>query len=331
MKIIKKIYFMLLIILFSFNCVNANTINISASSFLKEKGKVYPPSNIIDKNLNTTWAFRYKNKKEKPELIIKLKKSENIQSLSIVNGFAKSRNLYYANSRLKKIQIFLISKNKKRDFYIELKDVFNVQHFQITNNFKINKIKIKVMEIYKGEKYNDLCLTELLINNIKKANSFYYIERIFNAFEKNKIDQEAFDLLAKNYNNMELDINNFFSYEREYPIKFLNLILMLASYNLTNIDRSESLLESIYTYIDKTPKMFFKILRKVAIKYDKVKSIYDVMYESLDYFYSTYTNADNETKNIIISLINEYISKGTDRQLQQYLKNYKNRFIKKFK
>jgi hypothetical protein len=78
--------------------------------------------------------------------------------LKISNGFVDyNRNyLYEYNNRVKKIRIHNVGKNEYKD--IDLVDTPNYQVFNVEFNNKIEKITVEVLEIFPGEKHNDLCI-----------------------------------------------------------------------------------------------------------------------------------------------------------------------------
>lgn len=85
--------------------------------------------------------------------------------LEFRNGFqSEKKYLYEQNSRIKKIEIINIDTNQKLVF--DLKDSPKAQSVLIQKNPKKNnqvgRFKIKILEVYPGTKYKDLCLQSLL-------------------------------------------------------------------------------------------------------------------------------------------------------------------------
>jgi hypothetical protein len=78
----------------------------------------------------------------------------------IVNGFVKAdrQDLFYANSRIKTISI--VTEIGTWDF--ELCDNPNPQIIQLPVTVK-GKVKLIIKDVYKGEKYNDVCLAAFYI------------------------------------------------------------------------------------------------------------------------------------------------------------------------
>jgi hypothetical protein len=86
----------------------------------------------------------------------------NIYRIVIVNGLVANKKLYYANNRVKTIEVDF-SEGEKR--ILKLKDGFfdnpdyNYQQFKIS--IKARWIKFTIREIYKGNKYNDTCIGKI--------------------------------------------------------------------------------------------------------------------------------------------------------------------------
>ena len=170
--------------------------------FHPEKFSKYPSTNLFDGNLKTCWIVGSVKKKEKNILYIKVPK--NIPNdkliLNIFSGYGKSKKLYYDNARPKHIQLSILSghniqghNTEVANQYIidknyttkelQLSDTFGVQSFPL----KINKksglliLKIEITDVYKGKKYNDICISEIFFNNrivTQHSNSYHKIKSV---------------------------------------------------------------------------------------------------------------------------------------------------------
>ena len=83
----------------------------------------------------------------------------------IVNGYAKNEKLFKANSRVKKLKLTI---DGTKEYILELEDTMNPQLFDIRyeqepNLDKLDAIKaeFEILEVYKGEKYEDTVITTL--------------------------------------------------------------------------------------------------------------------------------------------------------------------------
>ena len=88
-----------------------------------------------------------------------------LSGLYIVNGYAKNEKLFKANSRVKKLRLTI---DGTKEYILELEDTMNPQLFDIEyeqepNLDKLDAIKaeFEILEVYKGEKYEDTVITTL--------------------------------------------------------------------------------------------------------------------------------------------------------------------------
>lgn len=104
--------------------------------------------------IDTPWVPA-NNKKGVDEWIEK-KIYHETNTLIFINGFVKAnrQDLFYANSRIKKIEI----RTEKGSWEFELEDIPNPQLVQLPMSVK-GTIKVIIKEIYQGEKYFDTCLS----------------------------------------------------------------------------------------------------------------------------------------------------------------------------
>ena len=85
-----------------------------------------------------------------------------IKQIAIINGFAKTDELWKNNNRVKKIKLTIEDKD---EYILELDDNKNIQLFDI--NYKKHDItkkinmKFEILEVYNGEKFDDTCITSL--------------------------------------------------------------------------------------------------------------------------------------------------------------------------
>ncbi len=90
---------------------------------------------------------------------ITAKFSEQINSFSILNGYVDPLHpdYYKKNSRVKKLKVTDIEKNLV--YYFDLEDVVIEQRFCLKE--PAQNLKFEIADVYKGEKYQDTCITGL--------------------------------------------------------------------------------------------------------------------------------------------------------------------------
>jgi hypothetical protein len=138
--------------------------SLLASSELREGGITYSINNIINDESLLPWVEGAASNGVGENIIYK--PNYNIISLGVYfifsNGFVdyNKNHLYNYNNRVKKIRIFNVGYDEYYD--LDIIDTPNIQDKYIQFRNKINQIKIEILEVYTGERYNDLCINLLL-------------------------------------------------------------------------------------------------------------------------------------------------------------------------
>jgi len=151
---------------------------ISASSTLKTyKGINYSAKNIHDLNYKTAWIegvpgygigefVTYHIPPQNPR----------ITEIIVVNGYVKTEKSWKENSRVKKLKMYI---DDKPFTILNLKDTRNEQHFKFEplgygdredwDKLQTKPwwtIKLEILEVYKGDKYDDTAITEIYFDGI---------------------------------------------------------------------------------------------------------------------------------------------------------------------
>lgn len=89
---------------------------------------------------------------------------KNVKQLQLMikNGFQQA-DYYNKNSRLKKFRITILENNKSKEFFIEdkLTSIVDIRDLLPDDSDKVT-IKLTVLDVYKGNKYTDLCIDAIL-------------------------------------------------------------------------------------------------------------------------------------------------------------------------
>jgi len=152
-----------------------NFRNLEADSTLVSKkiGK-YAPKNMIDNDIKTAWVEGKKGFGKGVKLYVaiapttaggKIDGDYLIEKIGIVNGYAKSRKLFYANNRVKKIKFdyWSMKEDKELTSYFTLKDSIKMQYIKFKNPISLSNFRITILSVYKGKKYNDTCISEIKV------------------------------------------------------------------------------------------------------------------------------------------------------------------------
>ena len=94
--------------------------------------------------------------------------SPRITEIIISNGYMKSETAWKNNNRLKKLRLKV---NGKSFGILNLEDsktdqIFELGTFGRNKNGKDLILKFEILEVYKGDKYNDTAITEIYFSGI---------------------------------------------------------------------------------------------------------------------------------------------------------------------
>ena len=87
-----------------------------------------------------------------------------LESVGIINGYAKNDETWLNNNRVKKLKLTI---NDDAEYILNLEDSKDMQRFDIHYECELTKkmvLKFEILEVYKGEKYDDTCLTTLYVD-----------------------------------------------------------------------------------------------------------------------------------------------------------------------
>jgi len=138
---------------------------INSSSTLRPE-KQYSPINAFDGDKTTAWVegvggygqgewlffnLSEKNKFDKTWLFY-------LEKFGIRNGYTKSKELYRKNNRVK-TAIIEFSDGTRRE--IELKDIDEVQWFDLSPPVKTGSFKLIIQSVYPGSRCDDTCISDI--------------------------------------------------------------------------------------------------------------------------------------------------------------------------
>lgn len=143
---------------------------VTSNSYLKEQGNItYKPNNIHDFDLFTAWVPDTTNGVIGKKINFHFKPlSPRVNEIIIYNGYIKNIDLFKANSRVKKFKLYI---NNVYYATLELADVTGQQSFKIDPIQSKDKKKdliltFEIVEIYKGDKYLDVAVSEINFNGL---------------------------------------------------------------------------------------------------------------------------------------------------------------------
>lgn len=156
----------------------ASIAKVSASSYLKTQGKTsYIPENSHDFDYKNAWVEGVEGYGVGEFLEFSFpQENPRITKISIVNGYVKSEKAWKANSRVKKLKMYI---DDKPYAILDLKDQRATNHFRVDpignddrdNYDELSKlpdwtIKFEILEVYPGESYDDTVISEIYFDGI---------------------------------------------------------------------------------------------------------------------------------------------------------------------
>ena len=144
----------------SMSAVSMSAIsNITASSYTPvDSGVTYYASNLIDNSLSTCWSDGVSGIGIGETITINFDKEYLVSGLTIYNGYQKSSALYYGNARVKEMSITF---SDGTSLTVTLNDTTAMQQISFSEDVNTSSLVLEVVSAYSGNKYQDVCLSEL--------------------------------------------------------------------------------------------------------------------------------------------------------------------------
>lgn len=135
--------------------------HISASSVREAvSGNYYNPQNVLDGRSNTAWTEGVDGYGIGQSISFYADSSQGVCGIKILNGYCKSEELYYKNSRVKKLKL---SFSNGHTYAYELPDVFDKYTVINLNTPEYcTSVTLTILDIYAGTAYDDTCISEIL-------------------------------------------------------------------------------------------------------------------------------------------------------------------------
>jgi hypothetical protein len=169
--------------------------SFASSSLKSSKNSNYNINNISDQDISTAWVegkegygIGEKFWFELGNYGIHFGNAFDFKGEFILfNGYCKSEGHWKNNSRVKKLLMYF---NDEPFCEVFLQDTWHLQHFDVGQYFtglksdkpnneakfviknKTDKITFEILEVYEGEKYDDVCISEFLFYGAHEHKSF---------------------------------------------------------------------------------------------------------------------------------------------------------------
>lgn len=134
-------------------------VQVAASSQIANTGNFnYDPKNVLDTSGAKAWCA---HRGTGEWLRFTSDSTHPVRQISFIPGLAKSQALFVANNRVKTVTIFC---DDVPVAHASLEDSIVQQTIRLPDNIAATEIKIKVDDIYRGGKFDDLCVSAMVID-----------------------------------------------------------------------------------------------------------------------------------------------------------------------
>ena len=130
---------------------------IAATSILKDSSQAYPPEQASDGDIKTCWAEGVPGYGIKECIFYQFADMYTIHGFNIWNGYQKSEDLYYKNSRPLALRVSAVGYEETH----YLKDTMGMQRIDLKRPVKMREVQIFIEDVAKGSKFDDTCISEI--------------------------------------------------------------------------------------------------------------------------------------------------------------------------
>lgn len=152
--------------------VGKNPVSVTdatASSELTVGKYTYSVAYSYDGDVNTCWQDGVPRNGSGESLTYYFDQPRCIVGVDIINGRVDIEEEYYDNNRIERLVVYyLLDGVVKGNAVVDFDDVYNMEpvYYELTNGvfdevYYCDSIQVEIESVYEGEKYNDLCLTEI--------------------------------------------------------------------------------------------------------------------------------------------------------------------------
>lgn len=137
--------------------VPLQAINVTASSVLPPQGNNdYKPENTLDGQQWTAWNEAAPGDGAEESLLYQFDHQRDLERIDIVNGYAKSSQVYVQNARIRLARIT----TERGSTTVMLKDLATWQKLRISKG-PTDFLRLQILEVYPGITYHDCAVTDV--------------------------------------------------------------------------------------------------------------------------------------------------------------------------
>lgn len=135
--------------------------NITVSSQLIENNRpsdAYQARHLVDGKDSTCWAEGVEGPGTAEWIQFGFDTPKMLKALKIIAGYTKTPAVYQANNRVKKLMLVFSDGESQT---VNLADQYGFQRILIDRDKPTRFVKLVIMEVYKGSRYDDTCISEI--------------------------------------------------------------------------------------------------------------------------------------------------------------------------
>jgi hypothetical protein len=136
---------------------------VNASSELGEyEGVSYAVKNLIDKKASTVWVEGEEGSGLGASITLDLGGEQTVTQIKLWNGNWYTADFWQRHNRAKEVEVEF-SDGSKQNF--TLKDEMAAEVIRLPAAVKTSSVKIKIKSIYRGNTFNDTCISEVQVQD----------------------------------------------------------------------------------------------------------------------------------------------------------------------
>ena len=147
--------------------ITKQDFNLSASSTLQQAGYDYSVGSLLDGNTQTCWAEGVSGIGEGESITFSSDETKTVSGLAILPGYCKSEDLFYKNGMPLDIEITSQGKTWKWSFYGFEPNFSSPMDSMVFIDFggdiDMNECTVTLSVCKSGNKYDDICITEMFL------------------------------------------------------------------------------------------------------------------------------------------------------------------------
>lgn len=140
--------------------VSGSRLQFCASSVLDPQlGNRYGPGNLFDGKLSTAWVEGVAGNGTGQKLLIAFDRPRLLAGFDLVNGYAKNRDIYTKNARVRTAELRLSDGSSQR---LDLPDTMRSNRFSFGAPLEVTWMELEIGSVFPGSKYTDTAVSEFV-------------------------------------------------------------------------------------------------------------------------------------------------------------------------